>query len=58
MLKEGYAEIFERELYGWHTDESAWPQSRSLKMFREWFEIELHSVIEDIVDDGLIDDED
>jgi hypothetical protein len=29
-----------------------------LKMFREWFEIELHSVVEDIVGDELTDDED
>jgi hypothetical protein len=28
-----------------------------LKMFREWFEIELHSVVEDLAGDDLIDDE-
>jgi len=58
VLEEVYAEIFERELHGWHTDESAWPQNRTLKMFREWFAIELHSVVEDVVEDELLDDED
>jgi hypothetical protein len=58
VLKRIYAEVFERELWGWHTDESAWPQNRTLAMFREWFDIELHSVVEDIVGEELIDDED
>ena len=52
-----YAEIFERELDGWHTDESAWPEKRDFKTFQEWFSIELHSVVEDVVDDVLVDDD-
>ncbi len=57
VLKRVYAEIFERELDGWHTDPSAWPQKRDFKTFQQWFSIELHSVVEDVVDDALIDDE-
>lgn len=57
VLKRVYAEIFERELDGWHTDPSAWPQKRDFKTFHQWFSIELHSVVEDVVDDALIDDE-
>lgn len=57
VLKRVYAEIFERELDGWHTDPSAWPQKRDFKTFQQWFSIELHSVIEDVVDDALIHDE-
>lgn len=57
VLKHVYGEIFERELDGWHTDPSAWPRKRDFKTFREWFSIELHSVVEDVVDDALIDDE-
>ena len=57
VLKRVYAEIFERELDGWHTDPSAWPQKRDFKTFQQWFSVELHSVVEDVVDDALIDDE-
>jgi len=27
-------------------------------MFRDWFEIELHSVVKDLIGDELLDDED
>lgn len=57
VLKRVYAEIFDRELDGWHTDPSAWPQKRDFKTFQQWFSIELHSVVGDVVDDALIDDE-
>jgi hypothetical protein len=57
VLKRVYGEIFERELDGWHTDPSAWPQKRDFKTFQQWFSIELHSVVEDVVDDALIDDD-
>lgn len=57
LLKRVYAEIFERELDGWHTDSSAWPQRRDFKTFQQWFSVELHSVVEDVVNDALIDDE-
>ena len=58
ILKEVYAEVFERELDGWHTDEAAWPQNRDFAMFQEWFDIELHSVVEDLCADPIVDDED
>jgi len=57
ILQEVYAEVFERELEGWHTDETAWPQDRSFAMFQEWFDIEFHSVVEDLCADPLVDDE-
>lgn len=57
VLKHVYAEIFERELDGWHTDPSAWPQKRDFKTFQEWFSIDLHSVVEDLMDDVLVDDD-
>jgi hypothetical protein len=45
-----YETIFETELESWCTDPSVWPPERSYEMFREWFEIELHSEIYDSVD--------
>jgi len=57
VLRRVYAVIFERELFGWHTDETAWPKNRTFSMFRKWFKIEMHSVVEDICDFRLVDDE-
>jgi hypothetical protein len=53
-----YPAIFENELYGWHTDETAWPRGRDLAMFKKWFEIELHSVVEDLCDFEIVDEDD
>ena len=58
ILEDFYETVFESELGDWHTDEEAWPQDRDLKMFQEWFNVELHSVIEDLCDDEISDDED
>jgi hypothetical protein len=57
LLEEIYPEIFENELYGWHTDEDAWPQERSFAMFQEWFEIELNAIVEDLCGYEILDDE-
>jgi len=57
ILKKIYEEIFERELDGWHTDESAWPKNRTFAMFKQWFQIELHSVVEDLCAYEIIDDD-
>ena len=57
VLQEVFTEVFENELHGWHTDETAWPQRRTLTMFRKWFEIEMHSVIEDLCAYPIEDDE-
>jgi hypothetical protein len=57
LLKLVWSEVFERELHGWCTDQSAWPKKRTLKMFKDWFKIEMHSMIEDLCRDPLHDDE-
>ena len=57
VLEDVFAEVFERELFGWHTDESAWPKNRNLLMFQKWFEIELHSIVEDLCGYEIADDE-
>jgi hypothetical protein len=57
ILSEGYDVIFEAELEGWHTRQSNWPKNRTFTMFREWFDIEFHSVVEDLCDYAIEDDE-
>jgi hypothetical protein len=58
ILGSVYRAIFENELYGWHTDEAAWPQGRDLAMFKAWFGIELHSTVEDLCDYEIVDEDD
>jgi len=57
ILSQGYQGIFENELAGWHLDESEWPKNRTFAMFRKWFLIELHSVVEDLCGYEIVDDE-
>jgi hypothetical protein len=57
ILKTIYEEIFERELDAWHTNESVWPKKRTFAMFKQWFHIELHSVVEDLCAYEIIDDD-
>lgn len=46
--------LFEHMLMGWVDDEALWPQDRTLEMFREWFEIEIHTMAWDLSDEPLI----
>src|ERR1017187_4583923 len=57
ILEDVFEEIFERELEGWHTDPTAWPQNLTFEMFTEWFDIEFHSVVEDLCAYEIDDDE-
>lgn len=45
--------FFEHILSDWLTDESLWPQKRTLKMFREWFAVEYRSMVWDMADEPL-----
>jgi hypothetical protein len=49
--------IFERELAAWKQDEKDWPAPRDLPTFLAWFEPQLRSVVLDLVDGPLQDDE-
>ncbi len=56
-ISENYETLFKNELEGWYTDESSWPQKRDYKTFNEWFDVECHSVILDLVGDEIVDNE-
>lgn len=58
ILEKMHPAIFENELHGWHTDKAAWPRDRDFAMFKDWFEIELHSVVEDLCDFEIVDEDD
>lgn len=49
MIEPYYEFIFEEELNAWHRRESDWPVNRDLSTFLEWFDVEYHSMIIDLV---------
>jgi hypothetical protein len=46
-LKKNFNEIFEDQLNNWYIAEEMWPQNRTFKMFNEWFDYSLHTMIWD-----------
>jgi hypothetical protein len=48
VLKKVCDEIFCRELEGWYTDVDVWPKDRSLKVFKQWFDVQHYEVVEDV----------
>ncbi|MDR3410605.1 MAG: hypothetical protein P4L87_06630 [Formivibrio sp.] len=45
--------LFEMELASWVSDEKLWPQKRNLKLFWEWFDVEVHLGVMDMVSDEI-----
>jgi len=41
--------FFEVYLNEWYTEDKWWPQKRTRKMFKEWFEVQYHSMVWDLV---------
>jgi hypothetical protein len=56
-VEENFSWLFEFQLSAWTTDESAWPTDRSLTAFRQWFRVEVHSIVVDASADDLEGDE-
>jgi hypothetical protein len=55
VMQREWAFLFERELAGWDTRESSWPQDRNLRMFRKWFDIQVHLLVFNVVDETILD---
>jgi len=53
-VKKHFELIFDNELNDWCTDEDKWPQTRTYKIFSEWFEIEIFSMVLDLEEDPII----
>ncbi len=52
-IEENASWLFEFQLAAWTEDESSWPPARDVKTFREWFAVEVHSVVVDAGDDDI-----
>jgi hypothetical protein len=57
VLASMYPAMFEHELSEWYDDPALWPKPRTLKMFKEWFKVEVSTMIVDLVAAPLVDDE-
>lgn len=53
IIESNFETIFFGELEGWFVDESLWPASVTLETFRDWFDIEYHSMIFDALDEDI-----
>ena len=53
ILKECFEDIFEAQLSSWYIDRDVWPPQRDLKMFLEWFDIEFHSLVFDLLNEPI-----
>lgn len=49
-VDEIYESLFELELASWSEDQTTWPQELTLKMFWEWFDVEISPTLLDMVD--------
>jgi hypothetical protein len=52
-VEENAPWLFEFQLSAWTEDESTWPATRDLKTFKDWFRIDIHSVVVDVADDEI-----
>ncbi len=54
LEKDVWGRVFSYQLAGWHRNPKDWPQNRTLAMFREWFDVELHLGVCDASEDPLL----
>jgi hypothetical protein len=52
-VEENASWLFEFQLAAWTDDEASWPVARDLKAFREWFRVDILSVVVDVGDDEI-----
>lgn len=57
FIEEHYSWIFRNELAEWWEVEADWPEDRDYRMFQDWFEVEFHSIVFDLVDGPVVTEE-
>lgn len=53
-VRKYWEDIFNQELYSWHTDEADWPQNRNYRMFKKWFDFMAGTCIFDLIDERIL----
>ena len=46
-------DLFEKELDAWDRDPRTWPKSRDYHTFRDWFDVEIHSMVLDAINERM-----
>jgi len=52
-VERNHKSFFEWELYCWYTDKSIWPKKRTLSVFRKWFDVEIHTMTIDMLEEYI-----
>ena len=52
-VEDNAAWLFEFQLASWSDDETTWPATRDLQTFRDWFRVDIHSIVVDVADDEI-----
>lgn len=47
-LRKKFDKIFTFELESWHLNKKEWPQKRNYKMFKEWFQVDVSTMVYDL----------
>lgn len=53
FIRDNWESVFEAELADWCDDDSLWPAKRTQNLFSQWFDVEVHSVLTDVVEEPL-----
>ena len=57
FIEMNYVFIFEDELTVWSRDKMQWPEPRTLGLFGEWFDVEIHTLVFDLGEDVIVSEE-
>jgi hypothetical protein len=52
-VEKRWRSLFDSILVDWLADDALWPKKRTLKLFREWFDIQIHSLVWDLANEPL-----
>tara|TARA_R110002049_G_scaffold307794_4_gene509525 strand:+ start:1927 stop:2697 length:771 start_codon:yes stop_codon:yes gene_type:complete len=47
-LRKKFDKFFTIELNDWHTNKKEWPQKRNYKMFNQWFQVDISTMVYDL----------
>ena len=56
-LEHHYETLFAELLEQWYVDDALWPQDITLELFKTWCDVGIHSMVIDLVDEPLVDDQ-
>jgi hypothetical protein len=52
-VEDNVSWLFELQLASWTEEESTWPPGRDIRLFREWFRVDIHATVIDEGEDEI-----